>query len=162
MGVEPNFKFFTVDEARQEFGGLFKDADYDGVKKVSVHYDSGWAEAKDVLDNVVAAVVSAGVKFVAAEVLAIIFNKEGNQATGIRTTTGETISATKIILSNGAGLQKLMADSAPDRDDFQPGPRVATTSRITGLASSDSDVSRFMTSPVCSKETGLKGWTKTM
>ena len=156
-GVEPNFKFFTVDEAKQEFGGLFKDADYEGVKTVYVNFDSGWAEAKDVLNNVVAAAVSAGVKFIPAEVSSVILNNDSNQATGVLTTTGETISATKIILSNGAGLPKLMADSAPDQDDFQPGPNIIAASVITGLASSDSDVSKFMTAPICSKETGLMG-----
>ena len=125
LQVQPNFKFFTADEAKQQFGGLFKDTDYEGVKKVYVNYDSGWAEATDVLDNVLAAAGAAGVKIITAEVASVIFNNDNSQATGVLTTAGDTFSATKIILSNGAGLPKLMADSVPDRDDFQLGPNNA-------------------------------------
>lgn len=156
-GVEPNFEMFTVEEARSAFGGLFKDADYEGVNKIYVNYDSGWAEAKDVLDNVVASAVSAGVKFVADGVSAVVFDESGSRATGVRTQAGGVISGTKIILCNGAGLPKLMADSAPDRDDLQPGPNITAAAVITGNASADSNVLRFMASPICSKETGLLG-----
>lgn len=156
-GVEPNFKVFTVQEARTEFGGLFKDTDYEGVDKVYVNYDCGWAEAKDAVDNVVASAVAAGVKFVACEVSALVFDESGTRATGVRTQTGDVISGNKVILCNGAGLPKLMADSAPDRDDLQPGPNVIAASVITGNASPGSDLAKFMASPICSKETGLQG-----
>ncbi|KAM7222023.1 FAD dependent oxidoreductase [Rhypophila decipiens] len=156
-GVEPNFKMLTVDEAKSEFGGLFKDADYEGVDKIYVNYDSGWAEAKDVLDNVVAAAVSKGVKSIACGVSTVVFDESGSRAIGVQTSAGDFISGTKVILCNGAGLPKLMADSAPDRDDLQPGPNITAASVITGNASSGSDVSKLMGSPICSKGTGLQG-----
>ena len=46
---EADLRAVGVEEARGLYGGLFEDADYEGVKEVLVNRTSGWAAAGDCL-----------------------------------------------------------------------------------------------------------------
>jgi sarcosine oxidase/L-pipecolate oxidase len=120
------------DEFKKRYDGFFTDTDFTGVKEVFVNIKSGWAEATKALKALIDATVSAGVKYVEADIAALTFNETGG-CTGVRTIDGSVLKADKIVLSTGAGTAKLLADSAPDRDELQVGDRMVAAAVVTGI-----------------------------
>jgi glycine/D-amino acid oxidase-like deaminating enzyme len=116
MGVEADIRAYSVEEARALYGGLFEDADYTGVKQVLVNRTSGWAEAKEALQNTIETAVGLGVKYVTAEVTALEFEDSPGRKLcyGVKTADGGSIAADRVILCTGAFTPKLLVDSAPE------------------------------------------------
>ncbi|CAJ2504204.1 Uu.00g115980.m01.CDS01 [Anthostomella pinea] len=145
-----------VAEARKLYGGLFDEADYTGVKHVLINKTSGWADAKSALQAVIEEAVRLGVKYVTAEADKLEFDEEGGGAcTGIRTSTGRSLTATHTILSTGAFTPKLLEKTADatGRDAFRAGDRIVAAGVTTGLATLDEETARvFASMPVCIQE----------
>ena len=149
LQAHDDFRVASLDEAKHLHGDIFKDADYTGVSQVLINNSSGWAEAKKALKHTTEAAVNAGVKYSIADISSLAFDDEG-ACTGVRSTTGETFSATKTILCTGAGTAKLIADSAPAREDIQVGDRLVAAAICTGLVELSPDAARKLSkAPVC-------------
>ncbi|OLN86842.1 L-pipecolate oxidase 6 [Colletotrichum chlorophyti] len=141
LGVDSGLYSLSVDEARAQYGGIFKNGDYAGVKEVFVNKNSGWAEAKEALQSTIEEAVRLGVKYVEAEVAKIEFDAQG-ATTGVLTTAGESINASHVVLSTGAYTAKLLADSAPHRKELHAGDRFVAGAVTEGFTPLVGDQSR--------------------
>lgn len=83
LGRKADLRAVGVEEAKGMFGGLFKDATFEGVKDVLVNRTSGWANAGDALVNVTRRCVELGVRYVVGDVETLVF--EGEKCTGVKT-----------------------------------------------------------------------------
>ncbi len=143
LGVKADVQAYPVEEARALYDGLFHHSDYTGVKEVLVNRTSGWAEAKEALQNTIETAVGLGVKYVTAEVTAVRFEDNGGQrrCCGVKTAKGEVIAGDEVILCTGAFTPKLLIDSAPDWMDLHASGRIiaaAVTEAIAPLAAEKS------------------------
>ncbi len=137
-----------TEQLKKSYEGIFEDADYRGVKEVFINPQSGWAEATAAVSAVIEAAVSSGVKCIPGDVAKLLFNENGG-CTGVETKDGSTISASKIILSTGAGTAKILADSAPNRPNLQSEDRITAAAVITGVVKlSPSQMKRFGKAPI--------------
>lgn len=149
LGVKADLKACSVDEAKGLYDGLFQDADYTNIKEVLVNRTSGWAEAKEALQNTIKAAVDLGVKYIAAEVTTVEFEDASCQrrCCGVKTAHGESIVADRIILYTGAFTPKLLVDSAPEWVDLHAGDRIiaaAVTEAVAPLSAEQSLVLETM------------------
>jgi sarcosine oxidase / L-pipecolate oxidase len=152
LGAEEDVQLVAPDEAKELYGGMFRDADYAGVSEVLVNKSSGWAEARNALKNVIKASIDAGVEYVEAEIASLEFGN-GGSCSGVRSTTGKTFSATHTILCTGAGTAKLLADSAPDREELQVGGRMVAAAICSSIATLTPDAAaEFSKGPVCCQD----------
>ncbi|KAH0429069.1 FAD dependent oxidoreductase [Colletotrichum camelliae] len=131
LGVESGLEALSVDEARREFGGVFGDGDFTGVREVFVNRKSGWGEAKEALEATIAEAVRLGVRYVQAEVKRLEFDELG-ATTGVVTAEGGRISAGKVVLSTGAYTAQLLADSG--REEVLAGERFVAAAVTEGFA----------------------------
>lgn len=150
LGRKADLAALSVNDARKLYNGLFENADYDGVKEVLINKTSGWAAAGDCLQAVTREAIKLGVKYVVAEVSTLHFDTEG-RCTGLRTTAGETLTASHTILSTGAYTPKLLEYTAANSGN----PRIRAGSRIlaggitTGMTRLDDQTyKRFASMPV--------------
>ena len=102
---------------------IYQDANFTGVNKVFINHNGGWVEAADALKSVLQSAVDYGVEYREATVEAVLFDDEGN-CVGVKTSLGETLNATHVVLAAGAAIPKLLADSAPEREEMQVGDRL--------------------------------------
>ena len=138
----------TPEEVRKLYGGIFEDAKFDGMPEILINESSGWVEASKALEMVIDAARSAGVKLVETDIASLEFDGEGS-CVGVRSTSGQTFSAGNVILATGAGTAKLIADSAPNREDLQVGERFTAAAIFTGTVKVDPERAEvFRTAPV--------------
>ncbi|KAI0547512.1 sarcosine oxidase [Xylaria curta] len=143
-----------VEEARKLYGGIFDNADYEGVDKVLINKTSGWAAAKDALQAGIKRAISLGVKFVTAEVEQLEFDYE-HCCVGVRIDESRTITADRTILCTGAFTPVLLERSADkiSRDALRPKGRMIAAGVTTGLVTLDEKtVKTFEDMPVCIQE----------
>lgn len=164
LGVTADLRAYPVEEARALYDGLFDDADYTGVKEVLVERTSGWAEAKEALQNTIETAIGLGVKYIAAEVTAVNFEdtRGRRRCCGVKTASGESIATDRVILCTGAFTPKLLIDSSPQWVDLHAGDRIlaaAVTEAIAPLSAQQSSI--LGTMPVIMNdnptERGMKG-----
>lgn len=136
LGVQVDLQAYSVEEARTLYGGLFEEADYTGVKEVLVNNTSGWAEAKEALQNTIKTAVNLGVKYVTAQVTAVKFDDihGRRRCCGIKTANGETFTAERVILCTGAFTPKLLVDSDPGWKDLHAGERIIAAAVTEAIA----------------------------
>ncbi|RMZ88476.1 hypothetical protein DV736_g4296, partial [Chaetothyriales sp. CBS 134916] len=150
LGRKADLAAVSIDEARKLYGGLFEDADYSGVKEVLVNKTSGWAAAGDCLRAVTSECLKLGVKYVVAEVLALQLDQSG-RCVGVKTTTGEILTSSRVILSTGAYTPKLLELSAASSGlkDLVAGERILAGGITTGMTKlDDKSYERFSSMPV--------------
>ena len=154
LGVNGGLYSRPVEEARKLHGGLFDDADYSGIKEVLINENSGWAEAKEALQNVIEAAVKLGVKYVEAEVATLKFeNGTEGACKGVVTRAGDVLEADRVILCTGAYTARLLADSAPERASLQVGDRFIAAGVTEAIAPlSDEQLEKFKDMPVAINE----------
>lgn len=168
LGVEDaRLSSHPVNEARTMHGGVFADADYEGVSEVLVNGLSGWADARDALRKVIeTAVGELGVRYVEAEVAAFVFEKQSQDGTagragggggggciGARTADGTVLAADRVVLCTGAFTPKLLVDSAPQRPELHAGPRIIAAGVTEAIAPlSPEQVPAFSGMPVAIQE----------
>jgi sarcosine oxidase/L-pipecolate oxidase len=135
-------------DLKSKYEGLFEDADLTGIDEVFVNPVSGCAEATKAVKAVIEATVSNGVEYIEGDVARLIFDTNGD-CTGVETKDGKSIVADKVILSTGAGTQKLLADSAPHRPDIQSEDRITAAAVVTGVVMLTSEqMKRFEKAPI--------------
>ena len=145
---ETGSEIIGPDEMKTRYDGLFADTDYRGVKDIFINPTSGWAEATSAVRQVMEAAVGNGVKYIEGDVETLIFDRNGD-CTGVKTTSGEVLSADTLILSTGAGTAKLLADSAPSRKNLQVEHRITASAVVTGVVRlNEQQMERFKNAPV--------------
>lgn len=124
-----------VAEARKLYGGVFDNADYTGVKEVLVNRASGWAAAGDALRAVTARCLELGVKYVTADVATLDFDGRGS-CVGLKTKSGQSLSATHVIVAAGAFTPTLLEMSAARSGNvgLRAGERITAAGITTGMA----------------------------
>ena len=156
LGRKADLAAMPIEEARKLYGGLFDDADYTGVKEVLVNQTSGWAAAGDCLQAVTREALKLGVKYKSAEVATLQFNERGH-CNGVMTSTGQTLTASHVVLCTGAFTPKLLEFSAKSsgKTDLRAGPRIVAGGITTGLTKlDDKSYESFAAMPV-----GVQGYT---
>lgn len=156
LGRNVDLAAVPINEARKMYGGLFEDADYTGVKEVLVNKTSGWAAAGDCLRAVTRKAMELGVKYVTAEITSLQFD-DRRRCTGVKTATGDTLTASHVILCTGAFTPKLLELSAESsgRTDLRAGSRIVAGGITTGMTQlDDKSYERFAAMPV-----GVQGYT---
>jgi sarcosine oxidase / L-pipecolate oxidase len=138
LGLPDQVTRYTVEDAKKIYDGLFDQAEYEGIDQVLVSTGTGWAEATKALTAVLQAATKAGAIHVNGNITSLVFNDAGD-CTGVRTAAGETLTASKIILSTGAGTAKLLADSAPHWKDLHAGERFIAAAMCTALMTPEAD-----------------------
>lgn len=149
LGRTADLKSVSVEQGKQLHNGLFKHADHEGVKEVLLNPTSGWAAAGDCLRAVTKYLLERGVKYEVAEVASLEFS--GSQCTGIKTVSGKTLKASRVILSTGAYTSKLLDQSARASgiDDLRAGDRIVAGGIVTAMKVLDEDTyPRFEKMPV--------------
>ncbi|KAI0487513.1 sarcosine oxidase [Xylaria cf. heliscus] len=140
--------------ARKLYGGIFDNADYEGVEKVLINRTSGWAEAKEALRAGIKRAISVGVKFVTAEVDQLEFDYE-HCCIGVRLEDGRKITAKQTILCTGAFTPVLLEKSAESisREALKPRGRMIAAGVTTGLVTLDEETADALRDmPVCIQE----------
>jgi sarcosine oxidase/L-pipecolate oxidase len=136
------------DVMKEEYGGLFRDADWTGAEDVFVNEGSGWAEATRALGAVTEAAKENGVEFLQGDVVGLLLDENGC-CDGVRTRDGMVLKADKIILSTGAGTASLLADSAPQTPDIQAADRITAAAVVVGhIKLNPEQYERFKHTPV--------------
>ncbi|KAI1437099.1 FAD dependent oxidoreductase [Xylaria sp. CBS 124048] len=156
LGRKANLQAVSIDDARKLYGGLFKDADYTGVKEVLLNPTSGWAAAGDSLRAVTRKVLEQGVEYKVAEVATLLLNKNGH-CSGIKTAKGEVLEATHTILCAGAYTPTLLEYSAVNSGlpNIAAGFRLVAGGITTGMTKLDDEgYAKFGSMPV-----GFQGYT---
>lgn len=124
----------TPEDARERFEGIFKDAEWSGVKQNFYNPRSGWGEADRALGNVIQSAVNNGVEYVADAVKNIVIDEQTGATTGVMTESGRIIAADHIVLCTGAHTAKLIADSAPHNKSIQVDGRMVAAAAVTCYA----------------------------
>jgi glycine/D-amino acid oxidase-like deaminating enzyme len=156
LGRTADLSAISVEEAKKMFGGLFNEADYEGVKEVLVNKTSGWGAAGDCLRAVTRKAIELGVKYVVAEVATLKFASDGS-CNGVQTAAGETLTASHVVLCTGAFTPKLLEWSAQSSGiaDLRVGERIVAGGITTGMAQlDDTSYEKFRSMPV-----GIQGYT---
>lgn len=155
LGRTADLQAVPVEEAKKLYDGLFEDADYTGVTEVLVNRTSGWVAAGDVLRAVTRECLRLGVKYVAADIASLTFDDDGH-CTGIKSTTGNVLTASHTILCTGAFTPKLLEWSAQTSgiNNLRAGNRIMAGGITTGMTQLDEQsYKRFAKMPV-----GVQGY----
>ena len=156
LGRSNDVSIVPVDEARRLYGGLFDDADYTDVSEVLINKNSGWAAAGDCLRAITRHILELGVKYVTAEVETLLV-RDGGRCYGVKTLTGEILTASHIVLCAGAFTPKLLEISAESNgmSELRAGNRIVAGGITTGMTLLDDEsYARFAAMPV-----GVQGYT---
>lgn len=156
LGRQAELAAYPIEEARRMFNGLFDDADYTDVKEVLVNKTSGWGAAGECLLAITRKAIELGVKFVTADVVDLKFSPEG-RCEGVKSVTGQYLTASHVILCTGAFTPKLLEWSAQSsgNGDLRVGDRMVAGGITTGLAQLDEkSYEKFRSMPV-----GIQGYT---
>lgn len=156
LGRHEDIIALPVAEARKLYGGLFDNADYTGVKEVLVNRASGWAAAGDSLRAVTKKCLELGVKYVTADVATLEFDGRGT-CTGVKTRSGQVLSAKHVIVAAGAFTPTLLEWSAAKSGNagLRAGERILAAGITTGMAQLKGEqYEKFKDMPV-----GFQGYT---
>ena len=156
LGRKADLKAVEVEVAKKMYGGLFDEADYEGVKEVLVNKTSGWGAAGDCLQAVTKRAIDLGVKYVTAEVASLEVDREGT-CRGIKTVDGKSLMAEHVVLCTGAYTPKLLEMSAKSTgvNDLRAGERIVAGGITTGMTKlDDQSYGKFAQMPV-----GVQGYT---
>lgn len=162
LGRRADLKAVSIAEAKSLFGGLFDEADYEGVKEVLLNKTSGWAAAGDCLRAVTKRAIELGVKYVVSEVSTLQFSSsaggeggggEGRKGKciGVKLANGTSLTATHTILCTGAFTSKLLEYSAHSSGNasLRAGDRILAAGITTGMTTLNAtDSPRFKHMPV--------------
>lgn len=148
LKASANISMIGPDQLTTLYSGLFEDANYGGVEEVFINHGSGWAEATPAVQATIEASVANGVEYIQGDVERLTFDVNGG-CTGARTEDGRILRAEKVILSTGAGTAKLIAQSAPQRQEIQSGDRITAAAVITAIIKlTEEQMKRFDACPV--------------
>ena len=118
LGEKSSAELLDPEVAQQSFDGVFKTANWTGVKKNFYNSRSGWGEADKAMTALIQAAVDLGVQYVGDGVSKLLFD-DTSKCTGVLTGNGRVLHADRIVLATGASIAQLLADSAPRNKQLQ-------------------------------------------
>ncbi|KAK4158900.1 FAD dependent oxidoreductase [Cladorrhinum sp. PSN259] len=136
--LDTGAKVYSVEEAKKLYGGVFEHGDYTGVEGILVNTNSGYAEAKEVLEATIKEAVSLGVEYLVGKAAILEFEGASSdlRVTGVRLRDDlEVIKADKVVLCTGAYTAKLLMDSdrTPGGLEIYAGDRIMAVGVTEGL-----------------------------
>ena len=131
LGVKSKAEVIEPGELRKRYP-LFWDADYKEANDCYVNLEAGWADATSALKAVIAEAVRYGVDYVEGTVSRLLFDDEGD-CVGVELKDRLTLEAGKVILATGANTARILADSAPERQELQAGERMMAAAVVCGM-----------------------------
>ena len=131
LGVRSKAEVVGPEELRKRYP-LFWDTDYTEATDCYVNPEAGWAEAASALKAVIAEAISYGVEYVEGSVSRLLFDDE-RDCTGVELKDGRTLEAGKVVLATGANTARILADSAPERQELQAGDRIMGAAVVCGM-----------------------------
>ncbi|KAF3931407.1 hypothetical protein ABW19_dt0201592 [Dactylella cylindrospora] len=154
LGIANNAKMATPKELIAMWPGLFDQSPYGGVTEILVNMMSGCAEAAPAVKAVYEYIISKGVQYKVASVAKVLFNSDGDTI-GVSTMENEKIFASTTILCTSSYTSKLLADSAPNWVELQPGRRIGALGFVTGqIALTPAQYEQFKSAPVFQQGAG--------
>ena len=132
LGVKSEAEVIGPEELRERYP-LFWDADYREANDCYVNPEAGWADAAFALRAVIAEAVNYGIHYVRGTVSRLLFDNQGDFQ-GLELLDGRKLEAGKVILAAGADTAKILADSAPERQELQAGDRIMAAAVVCGMA----------------------------
>jgi sarcosine oxidase / L-pipecolate oxidase len=142
LGMSADVETHEIEEAKGLMGGLFRDAEFEGIEKILVSKTTGWAEAGKALKATIEQAVSEGVSYLQGSVTSLAFDESSGDCVGVKTAAEETIRADKVIMCTGAGTGRLLADSAPKRKELHAGGRFIAAGMCTALMTPEPEACR--------------------
>ncbi|KAF3909503.1 hypothetical protein AA313_de0203907 [Arthrobotrys entomopaga] len=135
-------------EAKSRFGGIFREADWEGVTHCTWNPAAGWGEAENALNNVIQTAVDLGVEYQIATAAKLLFTSSG-RCSGVLSTDGKTLTADRVIVCTGAYTAKLFAESAPESPELQVDGRIVAAAAIMGAFKVPKDqMEKYQTAPI--------------
>ncbi|KAH8178502.1 FAD dependent oxidoreductase domain-containing protein [Sarocladium implicatum] len=129
-GVPTTARFMAVEEVRQQWNGAFATSNLGNLSHILYNPAVGFAEADNALGAIVQAAVDAGVNYVVGDVDKLMIDQDGS-CSGVSLTSGDTMSADRVLLSIGARTATMLARSAPNMRELHAGVRILATGAVS-------------------------------
>lgn len=129
LGVKHHAKILTPEEARSRFP-VFSAADWTDSKENFHNPESGWGEGDGALKSLVQAAIKAGAVFLEGRVRTLLFDQTRTKCIGIELDDGRQLFADRVVLSAGAYIPQILADSAPDWAELQVDGRMVAAAAV--------------------------------
>lgn len=136
--IRKNFQTFNLDpmeelkedDIRSNWDGLLKDADLSPFGSFYFNPLAGWADAGRALEVMAREIQRMGVRYVVDEAERLVLG--GSRVEGVRTKSGDVITATKVVLCTGAWTSAMIAPTE-DVLDIPLEDRVETQLTAAGV-----------------------------
>lgn len=123
LHIDHRSEMITPEEVVKRWDGVYKDAKLDGVGEIFWNAGCGWADASGALQYTIKAAIESGVTYKEGEMTSLLLD-ESQSCYGVRLKGESELLADHVILCTGAHTAKLLADSAPQREELQVNNRV--------------------------------------
>ena len=146
IGFDDGAEVVTPEQVRQQYNGIFRDANFANAEELLWDPHVGWLNAADALTGTIQAAVDNGVEYVPSGVSKLII--EEGVCHGVETADGTRHKAHKVLLSAGAETARLLADSAPHEPQLHAGGRfVAAAIIVAKVKLTDDQIRRYQSAP---------------
>ncbi|PSN63082.1 sarcosine oxidase, partial [Corynespora cassiicola Philippines] len=122
-------EILTVEQARQQWCGVFRQANWTGINETYFNPHSVWGEGDGALRSVIQAALDHGATYGQASVSNLVFY-EDESCKGVELEDDNGVHADHTIVATGAWTPWFLADSAPDRPSLHVGDRIITAGAI--------------------------------
>ncbi|PGH15719.1 hypothetical protein AJ80_05427 [Polytolypa hystricis UAMH7299] len=139
INVTPASEVFTAKEAKLRWGGVFRDAFWEGVSHTYFNPRSGWGDGDGALRSLIQAAIDQGATYQQAPVSTLIIDGADASCRGVRLEDGRELNADHVIVATGAWTSKFLADSAPDNKAIHADGRIIAAGAIQCSASFPAD-----------------------
>jgi len=100
-------KTVSLDEVKQSYGGIIKDADLANFRSAYVNPEAGWADAGTAVKRMLEESIAVGIEYKVGDAVGIVLRGQSG-VKGVKLATGEVVEADKIVLTTGAWTSFLM------------------------------------------------------
>lgn len=148
LHIDHGAEMIAPEEVRRRWGGVYEDANLDGVKEIFWNAGCGWADASGALQHTIKAAVESGVTYKEGEMTSLLLD-DSQSCYGVRLKDESELVADHVVLCTGAHTAKLLADSAPQWKEIQIGNRLVATGVVAAYVRLTSDqMEKFKAMPV--------------
>ena len=103
-------KDLTFEEVRENWGGLFKEADLDRYQSAYWNPEAGWAEADRAVMAMLKQALDRGVRYLQGEVEELVLHEDNSKGVkGVKLADGSVVEAKKVLLATGAWTSLLLS-----------------------------------------------------
>lgn len=123
----------SIEEARREFP-MLRSAELDGFDKTYYNPEAGWCDAAAATTSLLSAAAALGVRHIWAEVVEVVLDESWSKIKGVTTSSGELLTADKIVLATGAWTNELLSP-LEHKLNMMPGFRIEHQIKPQGAVS---------------------------